>query len=84
MTLEEANRYMLQKLLEGHKSDGCTFAPYGNFSSCCRMHDMLRRFRPVIPREADRLLRECIMKKGHPVVAWLYWFFVRVSFRFYK
>lgn len=82
MTLDEALKYREQKLKEGHKSDGCTFVRDFNLTGCCEMHDFLRRFRPVAPRAADKLLRQCIQSQGHPVLAWVYWAAVRLAYLF--
>jgi hypothetical protein len=92
MNLEEAEKFRQQKREELEEageptSDGCTFAPELG-TPCCETHDYLRRFKPdgMKAREADKLLRQCIAKKGHPVFAWIYWAFVRASnlFGFYS
>jgi hypothetical protein len=80
MNLDQAERFRLKKRIDGAQSDGCTFAPELG-TPCCEMHDYLRRFKPdgMTAREADKLLRQCIAKKGHPVFSWIYWVFVRIS-----
>lgn len=91
MNLEEAEKFRQKKRAELEKSgnftsDGCTFAPELG-TPCCEMHDYLRRFKPTDPdtskpittAASDKLLRQCIAKKGHPVFAWIYWAFVRLS-----
>ncbi len=80
MNLDEAEQFRQQKREEGAQSDGCTLAPELG-TPCCEMHDFLRRFRPngITPTEADRLLRECIARKGHPILAWVYWAAARVA-----
>lgn len=65
------------------KSDGCTLAPNFNFKQCCIEHDYLRRYKIISKSKADKNLRECINSKGHPILAWIYWIFVRVAGVFY-
>ena len=74
MNLEQAEQFRQQKRSEGAISDGCTFAPELG-TPCCEMHDYLRRFKPegITAPEADKLFRECIQAKGHPLLAWVYW-----------
>ena len=55
-------------MLDGHRSDGCTHAKDFNFTDCCQMHDLLRRLAPVPAPEADKLLRVCIIGRGHRVL----------------
>jgi hypothetical protein len=80
MNLEQAEQFRQQKRAEGATSDGCTFAPELG-TPCCEMHDYLRRFKPegITPRVADKLFRQCLQKKGHPILAWVYWCIVRAG-----
>ena len=79
MNLIGALTFSREKQSKGFKSDGCTFAPELGIKKFCQMHDALRAFAPVTPREADALLFEGIKSKGKlylPVAA-LYWLAVR-------
>lgn len=80
MNLEQAEQFRLARRAIGDTSDGCTLAPEVG-TPCCEMHDYLRRHRPdnINARDADRLFRECLQKKGHPVLAWVYWAAVRMA-----
>jgi hypothetical protein len=85
MNLDKAEQFRKDKRAELEKSgqptsDGCTFAPELG-TPCCEMHDYLRRFLPdgITPRVADKLFRQCLQKKGHPILAWVYWCVVRVG-----
>jgi len=84
MNLEEAKQYAAKKLSEGNMSDGCTFSPDVNFTECCKMHDMLRRFRAVPRIEANNHLFSCMVEKKHPVLACIYWVFATVTLPFFK
>lgn len=81
MNLQEALEYTDEMLRKGHESDGCTMAPDLGISRFCRMHDMLRRFKPVSATRADSLFFKGIMTKGwrYLPVAVLYWLFVRTQ-----
>ena len=68
---------------KGFESDGCTFAPDLNFKACCIEHDYLRRYKVLPKKEADAHLKNCIKESGHPVLAWVYYFFVRIGGFFY-
>lgn len=98
MNLAQAEQFRVVKRAEleaagKFTSDGCTFAPELG-TPCCEMHDYLRRYKPIDPdtrkpitaTTADKLLYRCISKKGHPVLAWFYWAFVRSAnlFGFYS
>ena len=74
MNLEQAKQFTELKLGEGNKSDGCTFAPEVG-ASCCRLHDMLRRFLPegITPDDADKLFLACMVEKGHPIIGRIYY-----------
>ena len=63
----------------GYKYDGCTSAPDFNFGyDCCGEHDFHYQATDITRKEADRLLRECIQKKGYVVLPWVYWAAVRM------
>lgn len=62
------------------KSDGCSFWFDGDWKICCLRHDKLyaaggtkqqRKF-------VDKLLRRCVLKKGHPIMAQVMYFGVRI------
>lgn len=74
MNLDQAKLFAENKLTSGHVSDGCTFAPEVG-ASCCRMHDMLRRFLPeeMTPKEADKLFLSCMLEKGHTIIGRIYY-----------
>lgn len=72
-------------------SDGCTMPRFlkgvmkaYKFKPCCEQHDFDRRDDSIKNKVADRTLRRCIAKKGHPVRAWIYWIFVRLANPFYS
>lgn len=87
MNLNDAEQFRIKKLAEGAPTDGCTWAPE-IAHKCCQMHDFLKRFRPdgISTSDADRLLRECMQKRGYPITAWVYWIGVRigVALRLYR
>lgn len=74
MNLVQAKEFANTKLASGAKSDGCTLAPEVG-ASCCRIHDMLRRFLPegLTPAEADKLFLECMIEKGYPIIGRIYY-----------
>lgn len=82
MNLKQAEEYRDRMLAEGHKSDGCTFAPEIG-AKCCKMHDFLRRFRPggMTVAQADKLLFRCMWSRGGIVAlaAPVYWVGVRIG-----
>lgn len=57
-----------------------------NINSCCHQHDKDYGIRGTVSRaEADRRLRECMIKNGHLVKAWVFWLVVRLfGWAFYK
>ena len=67
MNLNHAVQYAKDKLAEGYKSDGCTFAPDFWIKECCVTHDMLRRFQPVTPARADFIYLLHMLKKLFPL-----------------
>ena len=70
----------------GVKYDGCTGVPDFSFGSdCCGEHDAHYQLSDIPRSEADRRLRECILKKGYPFIAWSYWIGVRtLGWFFYR
>jgi len=77
---EEAVTWASEKLKESNvKTDGgCTFSPDFNFKECCLLHDVMRNYsQGILDKQADKIFRECIKSRGHPVIAWIYWGFVR-------
>lgn len=57
---------------------GCTWWPDQDFGACCIQHDEIYRTRSLSRRAADRQLRQCITRHGHPVQAWVIWLAVRL------
>ncbi len=82
MDLQEAMEFTQQKLDEGHKTDGCTYAPDLGIKKFCVMHDMLRRFKPVSAFRADNLFFQGIISKSilYLPIAIIYWVAVRGSY----
>lgn len=78
MKLKEAIKYKDEKLLEGHKSDGCTFAPDFWIKECCQTHDFLIRFRKVSSFRADWIYFLLMLKKLFPLAPIYY---IAVSIR---
>lgn len=74
MNLDQAKQFSRDKIAAGEWSDGCTFSPEVG-ASCCRMHDMLRRFLPdgLTPAQADKLFLECMIEKRHPIIGRIYY-----------
>lgn len=68
-----------------YETKGCTLFPDGNYESCCEEHDRAYRLQTKPRIEADRKLRECVRKKGHPNVAALMYYGLRIVgvFRWY-
>ena len=68
-------------MVKKFKSDGCSFYPDQNLSSCCKAHDKVywkggtKQQRKV----ADKKLEKCVEKKGHKVqdmllsTMWKFW-----------
>ncbi len=61
------------------KSDGCTFAPDGSWGSCCIIHDHAKRNKAISNKQADELLLDCMKDRANPVLAYLYFSFVRIQ-----
>lgn len=59
-------------------TDGCSKAPEFDFLDCCLEHDFRYKYAYGTRKRADKYLRECIKKQGHPVKAWIYWSAVRL------
>lgn len=58
-------------------SDGCTFFPEGEYTSCCENHDAAYGV-GYDRRKADQDLRDCIKRCGWPITAWIVWLGVRI------
>jgi hypothetical protein len=57
-------------------TDGCTMSPDFDFRECCVRHDY--DYYDQVPRKkADLKLKACIAKKGHPILARVYYRGVR-------
>ena len=63
---------------EDFKSDGCTLAPDGSWGSCCRIHDHALRNKDVSDHAADVMLHECMQERANPIIAFIYFMFVRL------
>jgi len=88
MNLQEAIKYKNNKLLNGQKSDGCTFVPDFIFKKACQVHDMLIRFKRVSRKEADDLYLEYMLKlsngrKRYNFVAYTYYYAMRYVAKFF-
>lgn len=60
-----------------HFTRGCTLFPDENYTSCCDSHD--KHYATGTSRsQADQELRECIIKAGHPYMAWIAWIGIRL------
>jgi len=63
------------------KSDGCSCFPDGDWVECCVRHDLVywmggaREER----KTADAALRKCVSDKGHPIIAGLMYYSVRMG-----
>lgn len=68
----------ITKVCRVFKSDGCTLAPDFNFRPCCDDHDYDYSKQCRTRIEADKALRDCIKKAGHPVKAHIYYIGVRL------
>lgn len=62
----------------GFQTDECTWAPELDIGDACILHDFLRRYAIVTVGTADRIFRHEIQKRGHPVLAWVYWWGVKL------
>lgn len=62
-------------------SDGCTMSPDFNFRACCIAHDRAYWAGGTAKQRlaADTAFRECVTAKGHPVLAWFYFWGVRAG-----
>lgn len=67
---------------KGVHYDGCTAVPDFDFGAdCCGEHDYHYQLGDVSRAEADKRLRQCIIKKGYPGLAWAFWIGVRFGAR---
>lgn len=63
------------------KSDGCSCWPDGDWFECCVKHDLVywmggTRYER---KQADLDLKKCILQKGHPIIAQMMYFGVRIG-----
>jgi hypothetical protein len=60
-------------------ADGCTNAPDFNFTHCCNAHDDCYDIGGDSDdrKTCDVALRVCIKGRGHPILAWIYYWAVR-------
>lgn len=50
-----------------------------DINSCCHQHDRDYGSKGKVTRaEADRRLRDCMLKQGYTIKAWLFWIIVRL------
>jgi hypothetical protein len=69
LSFKEQCKIIYEGLKRGAVFDGCTGAPDFNFAVCCAEHDCYYQGKAgekVSRAEADRRLRDCILKKGIP------------------
>jgi hypothetical protein len=63
---------------KGVHYDGCTGVPDFDFGmDCCGEHDYHYQTGDVSRAEADKRLRQCLWKKGYPLLSIAYWLGVR-------
>ena len=62
-------------------SDGCTFAPSFGFDHCCIEHDRAYWLGGTSEerKAADLAFRDCIHSAGHPILAGIYYWAVRIG-----
>lgn len=86
LTFKEQCQIVWDGLKKGVKYDGCTAVPDFNFGSdCCGEHDYHYQLTTVSKWEADKRLRQCIIKKGYPFIAWCYWIGLTIGgYPFYR
>jgi hypothetical protein len=79
-------KIVLAGIKKGVHYDGCTAVPNFDFGfDCCGEHDAHYQLQDIPKSEADTKLRQCIIKKGYPMVAWFYYIGVStVGWIFYK
>jgi hypothetical protein len=90
----EQCRIVADAIKSGFKHDGCSFVPdWGFGETCCGEHDSHYWQQTVSRREADRRMRDCILKvasqekeRGNRIIefgfrgiAWTYWSGVRIG-----
>ena len=63
------------------KSDGCTLSPDLNYCDCCKEHDRAywRGGTCEQRRAADKILKQCIIDAGRPMLGPFFWLIVRVT-----
>ena len=63
------------------KGDGCTAFPDGDYADCCLAHDK-DYFRGGTKEErlaSDNRLYDCVLAKGHKIIAPMMWLGVRIG-----
>jgi hypothetical protein len=68
------------KRFNPENSDGCTWVPDFNIKDCCVKHDKAYYYGGSAGQRkfADIRFRNCILRKGCPFLAWVYYFGVRI------
>lgn len=65
----------------GHKFDGCSMFPDGDYGECCEAHD--RDYfiggTSAERKASDKRLRDCVRAKGHKYIAPLMYLGVRIG-----
>lgn len=78
LNFREQCEIVWEGLKRGLKYDGCTAVPDFDFGyDCCGEHDYHYQTMDIPRDAADEAMRECIIKKGYPFIAWSYWLGVR-------
>jgi hypothetical protein len=78
MVLKKDNRVGNWTVPKGFETDECTLVPEFDIGDWCILHDFLRRYGVVPVGTADRIFREGIRDSGRPVLAWVYWWGVKI------
>jgi hypothetical protein len=68
-------------IMKPFKSDGCTLFFDGNWRDCCVSHDKSywQGGTQEERLEADKKLKECVSKHGHPYIASFMYMMVRIG-----
>lgn len=56
----------------------CTFAPDLDISHCCEMHDIHYATGQYTRKQADEIFFQCIKGSGRPIIAYIYYYAVRL------
>lgn len=88
LSFKEQCKIVWSGIKKGVKYDGCTRVANFDFGyDCCGEHDFHYQLDDETKSRAsaDADLRRCIIKKGYPFIAWMYWIGVRcVGWKFYR